>query len=331
MTTKKGHLQKAERLEIYLLLKKKTYSHRDIADALGRDHTSISREISRNSSNGQYDPHQAEVKASNRRKLSKYQGMKIHACTGLERYLQEKLVQRWSPEKIAGRLKNVDTQLPYISAKGIYKWLYSGFGQAYCEYLFKKRYRRKKRKVKKSRREMIPDRVSIKFRPRSANQRSSYGHYEGDTIVSAKRHKTSASLSVLLERKARYVRIKKIKNLKPRTNRQALEKMFAKLRRKTLTLDNGIENKGQRELAQKSGIDIYFCDPYSSWQKGGVENVNGLIRRFIPKQANLKDYSWREIKRIETYLNHTPKKCLNFKTPHEVMVENDLFLNFLSP
>lgn len=317
-------------MEIYLLLKK-GYSHRDIGDALGRSHTSIGREIRHNSVGSRYDPHRASQKAMIRRRYSKYQGMKVNGRSELTGYIKTRLKAGWTPEKVSGRLKKVDTHMPYISSKGIYKWLYSAHGQAYCPYLFKKRYSPKKRKGKKGKREMIPNRVGIEYRSIAANERREYGHFEADTIVSAKKHHTSVSLAVLVDRKSRYVRIRKLLNLKPETNRLALETMARNMHRKSLTLDNGIENKNHERLAGNLSIDVYFCDPYSSWQKGSVENVNGIIRRFVPKGSDINDYSDREIQRIEDYLNHMPKKCLSYKTPYEVMTENHLFLNQNSP
>lgn len=324
---KKGHIKPEEQKEIFILLEK-GYNKSEIALALDCHHTSVGREIKRNSENGKYNPHRARQKARNRRRCSKYQGMKVRAHPELEKYIREKLELLWTPEKIAGRLKEVDTHLPYISAKGIYKWLYSIHGQAYCEYLPKQRHKPKKRKPgKKTKREMIPNRTGIEHRSTPANERLEYGHYEGDTVVSGRQYKGAASLSVITERKARYVRIRKIANLKPVTNNGAVENMMLDLMKKTATLDNGIENKWHEKLAELLGIDIYFCDPYSSWQKGAVENVNGLIRRFIPKGADISLYSDEDIQKIEDWLNHTPKKCLGYKTPYEVMIENNLFLN----
>lgn len=324
---KKGHITKEEQMEIYILLNK-GYNKSDISKALDRCHTTIGREIKRNSENGVYSPRRAAQKARNRRKCSKYQGMKVRGKPDLEKYVKEKLKLLWTPEKISGRIKNVDTHLPYISTKGIYKWIYSCFGQAYHVYLPKQRHKpKKRRRKKKGKREMIPNRVGIENRPEAANKRTEYGHWEGDSVVSGKKHKSKISLCVISERKARYVGIKKVRNLKPKTNNKAIGKMGKNLYSKTYTFDNGIENKEHEKLAEKMKIDIYFCDPYSSWQKGGVENVNGIIRRFIPKRANIADYSNREIRMIEYYLNHTPKKCLNYKTPYEVMIENNLFLN----
>jgi IS30 family transposase len=327
---KKGHIKKEERLEISILLKR-GYSYRTIAKELERSHTSISREIRRNSEKGEYSPHRASQKARNKRKCSKYQGMKVQSDPELRRYVQEKLKLLWTPEDISGRIKESEDHLTNISAKGIYKWLYSAYGQAYCKYLPKKRYRPRRKKGKSTKREMIPNRVGIEYRILAANNREEYGHFEGDTVVSGKKHKTSASLLVMVDRKSRYVKLKKLSNLKPSECRKAMETLLSSLHKKTLTLDNGIENKDHETLSKNLDIDVYFCDPYASWQKGGVENVNGVVRRFIPKGANINDYSDAEIQMIENYLNSKPKKCLNYKTPYEVMTENNLFLNKKDP
>jgi IS30 family transposase len=326
---KRGHITKAERLEISLL-RKKGYSIRDIAGALGRSHSSISREISRNSVEGIYDSEKAHHKAYVKRKYSKFEGMKIRNNGAVEQYVKDHLVEGWTPEQIAGRLKEIDTHLPYVIYLGIYKWLYSSYGQAFCRYLPSERYRRKKRRKKKTKRMLIPNRIGIEKRPEEANNRTCFGHFEGDTIVSGKQY-SSTSLAVMLERKARYVKLRKIKNLKPINNNSAAKramKNFACI--KTLTLDNGIENTQHEKLSKQLRIAIYFCDPYSSWQKGSVENINGFIRRFIPKGSNIAAFSHQFIAAVEHKLNHTPRKCLNFKTPSEVMSENNLFINKIS-
>lgn len=322
-----GHIKKEERSEIFILLKK-GYSSRRIAEALARNHSSISREVKENSTNGVYDPFKANHKAYVKRHNSKYQGMKIRNEPVLEKYIQDKLkTGTLSPEQIAGRIKSVDTNIPYVSYLGIYKYLYSELGQPFCQYLQSHRYRKRKRKSKKTKRDMIPNRISIDLRSKIATNRKEFGHFEGDTIVSGKKHHSKAALSVQLERKARYVGIRRVMNLKPITNNNAIKSMSANLAVfKSLTLDNGIENKEQEQLSKDLNIDIYFCDPYSSWQKGGVENINRWIRRFIPKGSNIADFTDEYIDFIETKLNNTPRKCLNFKTPLEVMTENNLLL-----
>lgn len=324
------HFTPAEQSEMSILLKKK-YSHRSIADALGCVQSSVSREIKRNSVNGTYDPKKAKQKARVRRTHSKYQGMRIQDRPELKAYVIKYLQKHWAPEEIAGRLKEIDTHLPYVSAKGIYKWLYSVWGQQYCPLLPKQRYQPKKRRGKKTKREMIPNRIGIEKRPEEANSRSEYGHYETDTAVSGKKTGAKAALTLLHERKARFTRLKKIPNLQPSTNAKALTKMGKTVIRKTITHDNGIENKNHEDVAKALSVKTFFCDPYSSWQKGSVENTIGRIRRFIPKGADISLYSNKEIAAIEHWLNHTPRKCLGYKTPYEVMLENNLLLSTTSP
>lgn len=323
------HFTSVERLEISILLKK-AYSHREIAAELGCSQPSVSREIRRNSVHEIYDPRKAKVKARVRRTHSKFQGMKVRGRPKLQAFIIAYLRAGWTPEQIAGRLKTIHTELPYISAKGIYKWLYSVHGQQYCPLLCSKQVKPRKRRPKVQR-SMIPNRVGIEERPQEANNRSEYGHGETDTLLSGKQHDTKEALAVLYERKARYVRLRKIPNMKPRSMTRALKRMGSGIFLRTITYDNGIENRDHEALAVCLKIRTFFCNAYHSWEKGGVENTIGRIRRYIPKGANLADYSDRDIARIEHWLNHTPRKCLNWKTPHEIMVENNLFLSSTSP
>jgi IS30 family transposase len=318
------HLTSPERLEISILLGK-GYSLREIAKVLGRSHSSLSREISRNKVEGCYFPKKANHKAYVRRKYSKYQGMKLEDREELKRYVITHLELHWTPEEISGRLKY--EELGYISAKGIYRWLYSSYGQAYCYFLPKQRFKPKRWRGKKTERSLIPDRVDISERPSGANDRSEFGHFETDTVVSGKRTGSKAALDVLVERKARYSRLRKIPNLKPKTNNKALKKMAKDLKMETLTYDNGIENREHKALAGDLRIKTYFCRPYHSWEKGTIENTNGRIRRFIPKGADLNNYSDAEVQKIEDWLNHTPRKCLSYQTPYEIMQKNLRFIS----
>lgn len=320
------HITGPERLEISILLGK-GYSHEDIGCALGRSQASVSREIKRNSVNGEYQPNRAKAKARVRRRMSKYQGMKVNERAELEQYIISKLKLRWTPEEIAGRLKEVDKHLPYISGKGIYKWLYSAYGQKYCHLLPKQRYRPRKKRSRKTRREMIPNRVSIELRPVEVNERAEFGHYEEDTMVSGRRTGSKAALAVFCERKARYTKLGLMKNMKPRTHVRVQKKMAKTLLMKTITYDNGIENKNHEELALALSVRTFFCNPYSSYEKGTVENTIGRVRRFIPKGADLSDYTAEEIQQIEDWLNHTPRKCLNYQTPYEIMQKNLRFIS----
>jgi transposase, IS30 family len=323
---KHTHLTDTERLEMSILLGK-GYSLRAIGEAMDRSHTSISREIERNSVDGRYNPKRAKAKARNRRNLSKYQGMKVHERPELQKYIVARLKLFWTPEEIAGRLKEVDTHLPYISGKGVYKWLYSAFGQRYCYLLPKKRHKPRKKRKKNIKREMIPNRIGIEHRPVAASERTECGHFEEDTMVSGRKTKSKSALAILCDRKARYSKLKRMPNMKPKTHVNAQKEMAKNIHIKTITYDNGIENKNHAELAQELSVSIFFCNPYSSWEKGTVENTIGRIRRFIPKGADFATYTDVQIQKIEDWLNHTPRKCLNFLTPYEIMTKNLLFIS----
>ncbi len=319
------HFTDSQRLEISIL-RKKRYSLREISEEIGCHFSSISRELTRNRVKKKYDGKKAKMKAYQRRHYSKYQGMKVRERPTLQKFIVKKLGEYWTPDQIAGHLKTQQKKLPYISAKGIYKWLYTVYGQQYCPLLCSQQLKPKKRRPK-AERSMIPNRIGIEKRPEEANNRSEYGHYETDTIVSGKRHESTAALSVVHERKSRYVRLKKIPNLQPSTFSKSVIHMMIDLEKETLTHDNGIECRHHEVVAATLNILTFFCNRYHSWEKGGVENTNGRIRRFIPKGANIADFSDAEIAKVEDWLNHTPRKCLDWKTPHDIMVENNLFLS----
>ena len=250
------HFTPAEQLELEILLER-GLSDRAIARSFGCAHTSIGRERKRNSVRKKYKGKEAKVKARTRRLYSKYQGMKVREHPDLQKFVIEKMEEGWTPEEIAGRLKTRRRDLPYISAKGIYKWLYSVHGQRYCPLLCSQQLKPRKRRLK-AERSMIPNRVGIEKRPEEANNRSEYGHYEADTAVSGKRHESTAALSVLHERKARFVRLKKIPNMKPTSMTRAIKRMAKNLKKHTLTYDNGIENRGHEIVAIALKIKTFF-------------------------------------------------------------------------
>lgn len=315
-----SHIKKTERLDISILLGRK-YSIREIASALNRDPSTISREIRNNSINGVYDPHKADHKAYVKRKYSKYQGKKINEDNELCRYIIDGLQRYWSPDEISGRMR-YEKQPFYASKTAVYEWLYNSWGQYWCKYLYSQRYRPRKRRKKKTKRTLIPNRKGIELRPKQANERLVCGHYEGDTMVSGRKTGSKAALSVIYERKVKHIDAKKILTLKPRLFNQAIDYMKKKITSiKSLTLDNGIENTKYEEL----NIPTYFCDPYSSWQKGGVENAIKMIRRFIPKGTDIASYPDSYVKKIVIILNNKPRKSLDYKTPFEVMLENNRF------
>ncbi|MBI3274203.1 MAG: IS30 family transposase [Candidatus Colwellbacteria bacterium] len=327
---------------------KKTYAHLDqfkrdrlqalwdegfkkavIARIVGVDKSTMTREIQRNrkkirakggTRDGPYFASLAQHKAYVRRKYAKYQGKHINEHDALKDYITGKLKRSWSPDAIAGSMKK--RQLPFYASKtAIYQWLYSNRGQYWCGYLYSQRYHPKKRKGKKTKKNLIPYRKGLVLRPLGATNKTRYGHYEGDTIVSGKKTASRAALSVLYERKTKYVGIRKIDTVSPILHNEAIKRMTRTLATpKSITFDNGIENTKHYEL----GIPTFFCDPYSSWQKGGVENINKQLRQFIPKGSDIAQYSSSYLTRAERILNHKPRKSLGYATPYEVMFYHHL-------
>jgi IS30 family transposase len=315
------HIKKAERLEIAILLGRK-YKIREIARVLKRSPSTISEEINNNSVNGRYDPHKAQHKAYVKRKYSKYQGMKIVGNKQLWDYVEEKIKQDWSPEEMAGRLREVHRHIKYASRGAIYKFVYSVYGRTLEQYL---RYKGKKRKKgKREKVSQLENRFFIDERPEIVGEKQRFGDWEGDLIVSGKSGK--GVLIVLYERKAMYTVIKRILSRRcDLVNRYIKEITGGFVCFNSLTVDNDISFKKHEELSELLGAPIYFCHPYHSWEKGGVENINKLIRQYILKGSDISKYSDKYIREIETKLNNRPRKGLKYKTPLEVMLENHQF------
>jgi len=315
------HITKTERLEI-ALLKERGYSNRDVAKALKRSPNTISLEIAKNSVRGKYDQHKAQHKAYVKRKCSKYQGMKIVEDGQLRNYVEEKLKEDWSPEEIAGRLKEIDKHIKYASRGAIYKFVYSVYGRLLEQHL---RYKGKKRKRgKRVKVTQLKNRVFIEKRPKIVAKKQRFGDWEGDFIVSNKTGK--GVLIVLYERKAMYVVIKKLLSRNCAiVNRYVKEMTGGFVCFNSLTIDNDISFRKHEELSELLGAPVYFCHPYHSWEKGGVENINKLIRQYIPKGSDISRYSDKYIREIETKLNNRPRKSLGYKTPLELMLKNNQF------
>lgn len=322
------HLQQGDRDRIDALFNN-GIKQKDIAKILKVDKSTISREIKRNrrkirkpggTTNGRYESTTAQRKAKLRRANAKYQGKRINESKALKEYIKDRLGRYWSPDEISGRMKK-DKESFYASKTAIYEWLYTSYSSNLCSFLYSKRYVAKKRKPK-TKRAIIPNRKGLELRPDGANNKTRFGHYEGDTMVSGKKTGSKTALAVLCERKAKHANFAKINNLKPRTFNGAIKKMSDDKKVKSYTFDNGIENAKYEELETPT----FFCDPYSSWQKGGVENIIKMARRFLPKGSDLSQYSNEYIMWVENILNNKPRKSLGYKTALEVMRENSLFL-----
>ena len=199
----------------------------------------------------------------------------------------------------------------YVSKSGIYNWLHTGRGDRYCDLLYSKRHY-VKRRVKKAKRTLIPERIGIENRPLGAINRSRYGHYEADTIVS--RRGGTGAILVLIERKSRQVHLWKLENMRPAPCAAHLKQASRMLGIKSITFDNGIENIYHQDI----GVSTYFCDPYSSWQKGSVENVNKMVRRYVPKGTDMVHVSQLHLDWIADRINKKPRKILGYRSAYEV-------------
>lgn len=317
-------LSNPERSEIAILLKRNC-SMREIAQALGRSPNTISYEVKQNSVGGVYNPRKAKDKARVSRRSRRFQWQKIEHHPKLREFIIEKLKNDdWSPDSIAGYLKHEQTVLPYVSTPQIYAWLYSSRGQPYCQYLLSKKYRPKLRKENKTERVMIPNRVGIEDRPAIVATRARPGDWEADTIVSGKKTHAKAALAVAQERQTRLLVIRLIPNLKPATFSTATITILNGKLTHTLSLDNGIENKGHEDITSATGVTVYFCDPYSSWQKGGVENGNKMVRRYVPKGCDISQFNQTQIDTFVAKINKKPRRCLGYKSALQLALEKGI-------
>jgi IS30 family transposase len=319
-------LSDAERSEISIL-KERGCGIREIARALGRSPNTVSYELKQNSVDGVYDPLKAKQKSRVSRRSRRYQWRKIEHNPDLRAFVIEKLeAHDWSPDAIAGYLKNEQSVLPTVGKDQIYAWLYSAYGQPYCQHLLSQRYKPKRRAETKTDRIMIPDRVSVTERPLAVEDRKEAGHWEADTVVSGKGTGGKVALAVAQERTTRLIGAMLIPNLKPGSFTRAATAMLANKQAHTLTLDNGIENKHHSSITDAAGVRIptFFCDPYSSWQKGGVEHANKMLRRYLPKGCDLGNYTQAQVDDFVAKINNKPRRCLGYKSALQLAEEKGI-------
>ena len=327
---KASKLTDAERSEIEIL-HSRGYSARAIAKVLGRSPNTVADELKRNCyKDGRYVAVRAKQKAYVRRKYAKYQGKKIQEDDELRSFIILKLFECWNPDEIAGYLKSNPVLGIYASKTAIYEWLRSEWGQQYCSLLYSRRYRRKPRQQNKTDHVMIPDRVALTERPVAALDRVEPGHCEYDSIVSSKRSGSTVALAVLVERSSRLVRATLVPNLKPEPYARTIARLTKGLTTRSLTTDNGIENKQHRLVTKKTGAPVFFTDPYSSWQKGGVENANKMLRRYFPKGTDFATVSQTDVAYALARINNKPRKILGYKSSLQVAKEKGLILEGVS-
>lgn len=307
-------ISEAERNEIVAMLNKGKGSN-EIARRLGRDKGAISREIKRNHGRKRYRAHKAQERAKIRQKES-HRKFTLKSYT-LQKEVEIHIRKYWSPELVAGRLGK-NKNLPTITAESIYRWIFNQRPDL-IGYLirYSKECRHYKRGRKAKNKERIKERIEITQRPQEINERKEIGHWETDLVEGQGEN----ALKVSVERKTRITKIRKVKNKTSSASNDALLDMFAVLPKemiKSITYDNGSENTGHIEINRILGTASYFCQAYHSWEKGTVENTNGLIRRFFPKGINFDNITCDEIEKVEYWLNNRPRKCLNYFTPQEV-------------
>jgi IS30 family transposase len=320
-------LSSAERSEIQIL-KRKGYSLRKIAEALGRSPNTISREIRVNSVADEYNAAKAKAKSRLARRSRRYQWQKIEHEPKLWLFVTEQLKLHWNPDEISKYLQGHPELGMYVSMRQIYEWLRSSRGQLYCQYLYSERYRPKKRNKNKTARVMIPDRVSMTERPVAALDRLEPGHMEYDSVVSGKeygRPKSTFALAVLTERATRLVTARIVPSLRPEGFAGAISSLASTMNVRSFTTDNGIENKQHGLVTRNTGAPVFFTDPYSSWQKGGVENANKMLRRYFPKGTDFAKVTQQQVDQAVVLINQKPRKILGYKSAIQCAVEKGLF------
>ena len=288
-----------------------------IAQQLGVDKSTISRELRRNRGRRGYRPKQAQEKALERR--NKKVQPNISAATW--QIVDAKLLEDWSPEQITGWLKK--EQLPSISPEWIYQYVYADkrAGGTLHKHLRCQK-KRRKRYGQYDRRGIIPARRSIEARPEAVDLRERLGDWESDTII-GKGHQ--GAVLTLTERKSRFTLIRKVTQRSAElVAKNMLDLLSWVHHRKTITSDNGKEFAAHQMISKELLIDFFFAHPYAAWERGTNENANGLVRQYLPKDRDLSTVSAQEEIMIMDRLNLRPRKCLDFKTPFEVFFEHHL-------
>ena len=301
------HLSQAERYQIHALMKA-GHDQSQIAKLLDRHKSTISRELSRNTGSRGYRPKQACEMSADRAQNSR------NAPT-VEPWVREAacalLCIQWSPEQIA-------SQLP-ISHETVYQHVYADKAQGgtLWKHLRCQKQKRKRYASGRDRRGQIPNRRPLSERPLHIEARRQVGHWECDTVIGAS-HK--GAVVTMVERKSGYAVMTKVEKKTSELVSSAIVDKLQPLaaRVKTLTFDNGKEFAGHAQIDQQLQSTAYFARPFASWERGSNENLNGLLRQYVPKKRAMSTVTDEEIRMIQNRLNNRPRKRLGFKTPAEV-------------
>ena len=298
------------------------HSIRSIAARIGRAPSTVSREIKRNGGQASYRASQADSAACERaHRPKRCMQAEKRALAGI---VAEKLRALWSPQQIAGWLKNTypGDESRHVSHETIYRTLFiqarGALKKELLEHLRRPRPMRRSRHYtqKTEIHGRIIDAVSISERPASAEDRAVPGHWEGDLLIGSHNNQ----IATLVERQTRYVMLVKLDGKDSQTVVNALTKNARKLPQelyKSLTWDRGTEMHGHKRFTMATDIKVYFCDPKSPCQRGSNENTNGLLRQYLPKGIDISGYSQTKLNSIARQLNERPRKTLGFQTPAE--------------
>jgi IS30 family transposase len=316
-----NQLSPEEREKIsYLYREGKT--HRQIAATLGRSSSTVTRELKRNRTKGLvYSAYYAQQLTASRR----WKGSKLERQSALRSLVMDKLTMGWSPQQTSHWL-TLEQGCRIISYESIYRFIYAQIART-KDYSWRNYLRRRKSKRGwygrrgGSSAALIKQRVSIKSRPGYIERRASPGHWEADLMLFSK---YGQSLLVAHERYSRVVVLFSLKSKEAEGVVNQLSNLLGCLPKslaKSVTFDNGSEFAQHHQL-NKIGIKTYFCDVKSPWQKGGVENAIGRLRAFLPRKTDLTQLSKKDLEDIVAHYNHTPRRCLEYKTPAQIFTKN---------
>lgn len=306
------------------LLRQQGLTYTAIAEQLGCHRTTVSRELRRNRTSTGYCAQAAQERYRQRRTRCRPLGRLAHEP--LREYVGERIaLDRWSPELVAGSLalKYPDDPKMRVCHETLYQAIYANRHQLdyLLEYLVQARPKRRKRGQGKTRRgPIIPNRVSIKERPSHIEQRTVVGHWEGDLVVGARQ---DGFILTLVERASRLLRIKKIETKRAAQVAQAVIDALQDCPVswvKSITFDNGSEFCDHQAIAKALNVDVYFADPYSAYQRGSNEQVNGLVRRYLPKGTSFANLNDQQLQNIEQEINDRPRKCLGYQYPNKIFL-----------
>lgn len=296
------------------------YAIRLIARRINRSPSTVSREVKRNK--GSHSPYWydwAQYYAQERKAQPTSEKRKSH--TVLYEIVMNNIKKGLSPEIISGRLKReYRSEKMRVSHETIYRWIAADAQQGGEHYLSLVRHHKKRRKQRRSvRRRLFEGRVSISERPKIVDDKIRFGDWESDSVEGAK---SKGGLATHVERKSRYLVAGKLNDKRSKTFMDRSVELFKHFNPrlvKTFTVDNGSEFAQFKALEKATKSKVYFADPYSPWQRGLNENTNGLLRRYFPKGCNFHEIGDNIIQSVVDKLNHRPRKCLNFRTPYEVL------------